>query len=68
VLNSWTGPPALNPSRATVVGFVLPPALAAAKSQDGPTVVCLRTDRDANLSIPQEMLLRFMEVYQGPIG
>jgi hypothetical protein len=31
-------------------------------------VVCVRTSRDANLAVPQEPLLRFVEVYQGPIG
>jgi acetolactate synthase-1/2/3 large subunit len=46
----------------------LPAALATAKAGDAPHVICLRTDREANLSIPQEMLLRFVEVYQGPMG
>jgi acetolactate synthase I/II/III large subunit len=44
------------------------PALRRAKAADGPAVVCLRTDRDANLAIPMEMTIRFAEVYQGPIG
>ncbi len=44
------------------------PALRRAQAAAGPAVVCLRTDREANLSIPQEMMLRFAEVYQGPIG
>ncbi|HVN84417.1 MAG TPA: thiamine pyrophosphate-binding protein [Candidatus Binatia bacterium] len=44
------------------------PALRRAKAASGPAVVCLRTDRDANLAIPMEMLLRFTEVYQGPMG
>ena len=44
------------------------PALRRAKAAKGPVVVCLRTDRDANLAIPQELLLRFVEVYQGPMG
>lgn len=43
------------------------PALEKAKAETGPAVVCLRTDRDANLAVPQEMLLRFVEVYQGPM-
>lgn len=42
------------------------PALVAARAADGPAVVCIRSDRDANLSIPQEMFGRFFEVYQGP--
>ncbi len=44
----------------------LAPALAASRGADGPSVVCIRSDRDANLSIPQEMFGRFFEVYQGP--
>jgi len=28
-------------------------------------VVCVRTDRDANLSLPQDMMGRLVEVYQG---
>ncbi len=43
-------------------------ALESAKSGDGPTVVCVRTDRDANLATPEAMLIRFVEVYQGPMG
>ncbi len=46
----------------------LGPALEAAKAADGPSVVCLRTDRGANLAMPQDPLLRFVEVYQGPMG
>jgi acetolactate synthase-1/2/3 large subunit len=46
----------------------LEPALERAKAAQGPAVVCLRTDRDANLAIPQASLLRFIEVYQGPTG
>ena len=42
------------------------PALARAKQTKGPTVVCLRTSREANLATPQDPLLRFVEVYQGP--
>lgn len=43
------------------------PALQRARAAAGPAVVCLRTDREANLAIPQELLLRFVEVYQGPM-
>jgi acetolactate synthase-1/2/3 large subunit len=46
----------------------LAPAVARARAADGPSVVCLKTDREANLSIPQDMLMRFVEVYQGPMG
>ncbi|HEY2775631.1 MAG TPA: thiamine pyrophosphate-binding protein [Candidatus Binatia bacterium] len=44
----------------------LAPALARAKAAVGPSVVCIRSDRDANLMLPQDMILRFMEVYAGP--
>jgi len=43
-------------------------ALNGAKSSDGPAVICLKTNRDANLSIPPQLGLRFAEVYQGPMG
>jgi acetolactate synthase-1/2/3 large subunit len=42
-------------------------ALAKAKSASGPVVVCVRTDRTANLSVAPEPALRFAEVYQGPM-
>ncbi len=44
------------------------PAVQRAKEAKGPAVVCLRTNRDANLAIPMELLMRFTEVYQGPMG
>jgi acetolactate synthase-1/2/3 large subunit len=44
------------------------PALEAAKAEQGPAVVCLRTDRDANLATPSDPLMRFVEVYAGPTG
>jgi acetolactate synthase-1/2/3 large subunit len=43
-------------------------ALSGAKATDGPAVICLKTNRDANLSIPPQLGLRFAEVYQGPMG
>lgn len=43
------------------------PALTRAREHDGPAVVCLRTDHDANLSVPPAMLARFFEVYSGPL-
>jgi acetolactate synthase-1/2/3 large subunit len=43
-------------------------ALNGAKGSDGPAVICLKTNRDANLAIPMELGLRFAEVYQGPLG
>jgi acetolactate synthase-1/2/3 large subunit len=46
----------------------LEPALARAKSERRPSVVCVRTSRDANAAVPPEPLLRFVEVYQGPLG
>jgi len=44
------------------------PALAAARKSEGPAVVCVRSDRGANMAVPPDAMLRFMEVYQGPIG
>jgi len=41
-------------------------ALAGARAARGPSVVCLATNRDANLMLPQDMAARFFEVYQGP--
>jgi acetolactate synthase-1/2/3 large subunit len=46
----------------------LAPALERARAVGGPAVVCVRTDRDANLATPAEPLVRFVEVYQGPTG
>jgi len=46
----------------------LRPALERARSSERPTVICLRTDHDANLAVPQELMMRFVEVYQGPMG
>ena len=46
----------------------LEPALNRAREAAGPAVICLRTDRDANLAIPGELGMRFVEVYQGPMG
>jgi acetolactate synthase-1/2/3 large subunit len=43
-------------------------ALKGAKGSAGPAVVCLKTNRDANLAIPMELGIRFAEVYQGPLG
>jgi acetolactate synthase-1/2/3 large subunit len=49
-------------------GEELETVLRRARSSEAPTVVCVRTDRDANLAAPAELSLRFAEVYQGPIG
>ncbi len=46
----------------------LAPALERARSSERPTVVCVRTSREANLALPAEALQRFVEVYQGPLG
>lgn len=40
--------------------------LARAREQDRPVLVCVRTSKDANLSVPQDILGRFFEVYFGP--
>ena len=37
------------------------------KVADEPTVICLKTNREANLAIPGELGMRFAEVYQGPM-
>ena len=42
-------------------------ALAQARRAAGPVVVCVTTDRTANMSVPPEAAVRFMEVYQGPM-
>jgi thiamine pyrophosphate-dependent acetolactate synthase large subunit-like protein len=42
-------------------------ALANARNVAGPVVICVRTDRAANLGVAPEPGLRFMEVYQGPM-
>lgn len=44
----------------------LEPALRSARDHAGPSLVCLRTDHDANLALPPELIGRFFEVYQGP--
>jgi acetolactate synthase-1/2/3 large subunit len=46
----------------------LEPALERAKASAGPTVVCIRTNRDANMATPMNPVMRFGEVYQGPMG
>ena len=43
-------------------------ALRSAHGASAPTVVCVRTDREANLAVPASMALRFAEVYQGPLS
>jgi acetolactate synthase I/II/III large subunit len=42
-------------------------ALARARDIDGPAVVCVRTDRAANLGVAPDPAMRFVEVYQGPL-
>jgi acetolactate synthase-1/2/3 large subunit len=44
----------------------LEPALAAARAATTPAVVCVRTDKMANMSVPMSVGVRFGEVYQGP--
>jgi acetolactate synthase-1/2/3 large subunit len=44
------------------------PAIRAAKDHDGPSLVCIRSDHDANLAVPESMFMRFFEVYSGPLG
>jgi len=44
----------------------LPGALLKAKAHNGPSVVCVRTSKEANLAVPQDIVGRFFEVYFGP--
>jgi acetolactate synthase-1/2/3 large subunit len=44
----------------------LPAALARCKSYAGPSVVCIRTSKEANVAVPQAGMARFFEVYFGP--
>jgi len=46
----------------------LQPALEQARRAAGPVVVCIRTNRDANLALPPDAMMRFTEVYNGPVG
>jgi acetolactate synthase I/II/III large subunit len=41
-------------------------ALRRCREHHGPSLVCLRTDHEANLAVPAEMTARFFEVYSGP--
>jgi len=41
-------------------------ALARARAHQGPSLVCVRSDHEANLNVPAEMFARFFEVYNGP--
>lgn len=41
-------------------------ALCRARDTDGPSLVCIRSDHDANLAVPEAMMTRFFEVYLGP--
>jgi len=42
-------------------------ALAKARDVPGPVVICVRTDRAANLGVAPDPGMRFAEVYQGPM-
>ena len=46
----------------------LEPALRRAQEHAGPSLVCLRTDHDANLAVPADLIARFFEVYAGPVA
>jgi acetolactate synthase-1/2/3 large subunit len=43
-------------------------SLERARRSGAPTAVCVKTDREANLAVPEELHARFVEVYQGPSG
>ena len=42
-------------------------ALAKARDVAGPVVICVRTERAANLAVAPDPGMRFMEVYNGPM-
>ena len=42
-------------------------ALEASRAVAGPVVICVRSDREANLGVPQDAMMRFIEVYNGPM-
>jgi acetolactate synthase-1/2/3 large subunit len=44
----------------------LEPALRDARSSTRPALICVRTDRTANMSVPPSVGQRFGEVYNGP--
>lgn len=46
----------------------LEPALHEARSSAQPALVCVRTDRTANMSVPLSVGQRFGEVYNGPVA
>ncbi len=41
-------------------------ALQRAQAHHGPSLVCIRSDRDANRALPAGILERFSEAYTGP--
>ena len=43
----------------------LEPVLHNCREQAGPSLVCLRTDREANLAVPEDLAGRFRAVYSG---
>ena len=45
----------------------LEPALIRAREKEGPSVVGVKIDHDANLNIHPDFFMRFGEVYRGPI-
>ncbi len=44
----------------------LEPALRRSREHDGPRLICVRSDHEANRNIPADMTARFFEVYSGP--
>lgn len=46
----------------------LEPAFGRAKAGKGPAVVCVKTCRDSNLAVSQDLLVKFIEVYRGPMA
>jgi acetolactate synthase-1/2/3 large subunit len=44
----------------------LPAALLRARGGAGPALICVRTNKEANLAVPEAGIARFFEVYFGP--
>ena len=57
----------LDPELNSFVTVCAEEALARARDIAGPVVICVRTDRDANLGVAADPTMRFAEVYQGPM-
>jgi len=61
-----TTPIGVTPASKRLIQIDIDRALRRAGDHHGPSLVCVRTDHDANLAVPAEMTARFFEVYSGP--